>query len=252
MPTSPDRIVALQGASNFRDLGGYVGQGGRPVRWRRLFRAPHLAGLTGADLAVVAGLGITRALDFRGVQERAATPYAVPGMRQHSLSIEPSVTQQMQAMVDAGQRLSAAVVAGLMRGLYRELVNDHAPRYAELFAHLLDEGEDAPLLFHCTAGKDRTGVAAALLLLALGVSREVVLADFLLTNRHYRRPPLPASETPPEALAVLWSVQDNFLHAALEALERDQGGLERYLAQRIGLSPQARLSLQARLLAKPA
>ena len=248
MPNSPDRIVALQGASNFRDLGGYMGLHGRPLRWRRLFRAPHLAGLTSADQATLAGLGITRALDFRGVDERAATPYAVPGIAQHSLSIEPSVTQSMQDMVAAGQRLTAPVVADLMRELYRALVNDHAPRYAELFAHLLD-GDDAPLVFHCTAGKDRTGVAAALLLLALGVSREVVMADFLLTNLHYRHPVLPPSGTAPEVLAVLWSVQDNFLHAAWDALDRDQGGIERYLAQRMGLTALAQQALQTRFLA---
>ena len=248
MSTPFDRIVALQGGSNFRDLGGYLGLHGQPVRWRRVFRAPHLAGLTGADQAMLAGLGITRALDFRGLAERAATPYAVAGIAQHSLSIEPSVTQRMQDMVAAGQQLTAPVVADLMRELYRALINDHAPRFAELFAHLLDS-DDAPLVFHCTAGKDRTGVAAALLLLALGVSREDVMADFLLTNQHYRHPVLPPSDTPPDALAVLWSVQDNFLLAALDALDRDQGGIEHYLAQRIGLTPSARLALQARYLA---
>ena len=248
MPNHPDRIVALQGASNFRDLGGYPGLHGRPVRWRQLFRAPHLADLTLADQALLAGLGVARAFDFRGLDERAATPYSVPGISQHSLSIEPSVTHRMQEMVATGQRLTAPVVAGLMRELYRGLVNDHAPRYAELFAHML-EGDDTPLVFHCTAGKDRTGIAAALLLLALGVSREVVMADFLLTNLHYRHPLAPASDTSPDVLAVLWSVQDNFLLTALDAMDRDQGGVERYLAQRIGLTPQAKLALQTRYLA---
>ena len=87
MPNHPDRLVALQGASNFRDLGGYPGLHGRPVRWRRLFRAPHLADLTVADEALLAGLGVARAFDFRGLDERAATPYSVPGISQHSYRV---------------------------------------------------------------------------------------------------------------------------------------------------------------------
>jgi hypothetical protein len=91
-----------------------------------------------------------------------------------------------------------------MKQTYRAFVHDNSPRFAELFHHLLDT--DAPMVFHCTAGKDRTGVAAALILLALGVPRDVVLQDYLLTNKHYCHPPLPQSETPIDVLQVLWRV----------------------------------------------
>ncbi len=80
MPEHPDRVLPLQGASNFRDLGGYPGEGGRPLRWRRLFRSDHLGGLTEADQQLLAGLGVSRAFDFRGVHERAAVPYSLPGL----------------------------------------------------------------------------------------------------------------------------------------------------------------------------
>lgn len=246
MPHHPDRVWPLQGASNFRDLGGYPGQDGRPLRWRRLFRSDHLAGLSAADQARLAELGLARAFDFRGESERAATPYALPGVVQHSLAIEPTVVQRMQELAAAGRRLSAPVAVGLMQELYRALVNDQAHRYAELFEHLLQS--DAPLVFHCTAGKDRTGFAAALILLALGVSRELVLQDYLLTNALYRHPPLPASQTPAEALAVLWRVEQGFLDAALHAVDQDHGGIERYLTQRLGLGPAARQRLAERYL----
>nr|MBP6627696.1 tyrosine-protein phosphatase [Arenimonas sp.] len=72
MPNHPHRVWPLQGASNFRDLGGYPGHEGRPVRWRQLFRSDHLAGLTEADKSLLAGLGLARAFDFRGQAERAA------------------------------------------------------------------------------------------------------------------------------------------------------------------------------------
>jgi protein-tyrosine phosphatase len=246
MPQHPDRAWRLQGATNFRDLGGYPGAGGRPVRWRRLFRSDHLAHLSEADLARVGPLGLARAFDFRGEAERAATPYALPGLVQHPLSIEPSVVQQMQALTAAGQALTVPVVSGLMTDLYRHLVNEQAHRFAELFEQLLQA--DAPIVFHCTAGKDRTGVAAALVLLALGVPQAVVEADYLLTNALYQHPPVPASDTPAEVLAVLWRVQPGFLTAALDAIEQEQGGVERYLAQRLGVGPAAVDALRARYL----
>ena len=246
MPQHPDRLIRLQGASNFRDLGGYVGHGGRPVRWRKLFRTDHLGLLTDADKTALAKLGLAQTFDFRGVAERAETPYQVPDVKQHSLAIEPTVAQHMHTLRAKGQPLTVPVVVGLMHDLYRSLVNENAQRYAELFEHLMQA--NAPLAFHCTAGKDRTGVAAALILLALGVPREVVMQDFLLTNQHYQHPPLVASDTPPESVAVLWGVRPSFLEAALQVIDHDHGGIEKYLHQRIGLDRAALDALAARYL----
>lgn len=244
--TPPSRVLAFEGSTNFRDLGGYPGEDGRTVRWRRLFRSEHLAGLSPADHQGLAALGVKRSFDFRGVQERAATPYAIDGVVQHSLSIEPTVTQRMQALVAAGHAMNAALAMELMRELYRSLINDRAARFAEFFQHLLDD--DSPAVFHCTAGKDRTGVAAALFLLALGVPRELVRQDFLLTNQLYRHPPLPPSDTPAEVLAVLWRVEDSYLQTALDILDRDHGGPLAYLERRLGLGPAALAALKARYL----
>ena len=246
MQNHPDRAWQLQGASNFRDLGGYAGHGGRPLRWRKLFRSAHLGGLTPADQALLAPLGLARAFDFRGEAERAEAPYRLPGLTQHSLAIEPTLVQHMRALSAAGQPVTAAVVAGLMQDLYRGLINDQAHRFAELFEHLLQA--DAPVLIHCTAGKDRTGVAAALVLLALGVPRDHVLQDFLLTNQLFERPPLRHAEFPVEALAVLSGVHQSFLHEALRAVDEDQGGVQRYLGKRLGLSAAALQTLAVRYL----
>ncbi len=245
MPQHPDRVFPLQGVTNFRDLGGYAAEGGRPVRWRRLFRSDHFGALTEADRAQLAQLGITRVFDFRGVAERAATPYDWPGVVQHHLAIEPTVVQRMQDLTAAGGTLTAPLVTDLMADLYRALVQEQSHRFAELFDHLLQA--EAPVAFHCTAGKDRTGVAAALILLALGVPRPTVQQDYLLTNQHYRHPPLPHSETPPEVLQVLWRVQDAFLDAALHTIDSQPGGLPAYL-QRLGLGPAALAALRERYL----
>ena len=125
--------------------------------------------------ASLAKLGLNWSFDFRGNSERAATPYQLPGVVQHSLAIEPTVVQRMEAMEAAGRELTEAIVVELMNDLYRSLVNDQASRFAQFFEHLLRA--EGPLVFHCTAGKDRTGVAAALVLLALGVSRDQIM-DF--------------------------------------------------------------------------
>jgi protein-tyrosine phosphatase len=246
MPNHPQRVWPLQGATNFRDLGGYPGLEGRPVRWRQLFRSDHLAGLTEADKSLLAGLGLAKAFDFRGLAERAAVSYELPGVAQHSLAIEPTVVQRLQDLVSSGQALTPERTAELMAELYRALVNDQSHRFAELFEQLLQA--EGPVVFHCTAGKDRTGFAAALILLALGVPRDLVQQDYLLTNRVFKHPPAAQSVLPDDVLAVLWRVQPGFLDAALHAVDTDHGGVERYLSQRLGLSPAARQRLAQRYL----
>ena len=229
MQRTPSRSLNLAGATNFRDLGGYPGRDGRAVRWRRLFRSDHLAGLTPEDRAVVCDLGVARAFDFRGVDEGAAAAYALPGVSRHPLPIEPTVVQNVSALLQAGRTLTAADAVALMQQTYRAFAHDNAPRFAELFRHLLED--DAPLVFHCTAGKDRTGFAAALILLALEVPRPLVMQDYLLTNELYRRTHTKQSDAPREVLDVLWRVQAEFLDAALHAVEDRHGGVEGYLEQ---------------------
>ena len=245
--TESDRRLPLDGATNFRDLGGYRGRDQRPLRWRRLFRSDHLAHLSDADRRALAQLGVKRAFDFRGTQERAAATYELPGLQQHSLAIEPSVAQRMADLLRSGVVLDEAHMTELMHELYVHLVDANAGRYAEWFDHLL--ADDSPLVFHCTAGKDRTGVAAALLLAALGVPRPVIEQDFLLSNQHYRRPHFTNPNAIPEAaLAVLWGVRPSFLQTALGTIETRLGGLEHYLGTRMKLTPAARERLAASYL----
>jgi protein-tyrosine phosphatase len=242
----PSRVIPLLGATNFRDLGGYAGAGGKRVKWRRLFRSDHLAALQSPDHVTVSQLGISRAFDFRGVSERAQTPYEVPGVKQVSLAIEPAVVQRMQDVAAAGKALTGPVVTELMKDLYRGLVSQPANPFARLFEHLLEV--DEPAVFHCTAGKDRTGLAAALILEALGVSRSDILQDYLLTNQLYRHPIPENSKTPAEALAVLWTVQTGFLEAAWDSIDRLHGGLDAYLRDRLRVSDKARDVLRHRYL----
>ena len=247
MSEVPSRVVSLSGATNFRDLGGYRGRDERPLRWRRLFRSDHLGGLTPDDREVLAQLGVAASFDFRGIDERAAAPYELPGLAQHALSIEPTVVQRMHEIRTDGQALTAPVVRGLMQDLYRTLVGTHVHRFGELFDHLLRA--EAPIVFHCTAGKDRTGVAAALVLLALGVPRETVMQDYLLTNEVFRPPWTPSADLDPGAVQALWGVHESYLDAALDVVEREHGGPQAFLRRAIGLDDARRERLAERYLA---
>lgn len=238
---TPSRSLPLDGTSNFRDLGGYIGHGGRALRWRKIFRSDHLGSLTPRDIGILSGVGLARVLDFRGAQERTAHHCAMPGVKVHSLPIDPSIVQDMLQLMATSCRITAHDTVALMEKTYRQFVVGNSERFAELFGHLLEN--DDPLVFHCTAGKDRTGFAAALILHALGVSRPVVVQDYLLTNELFRRPASVTSAAPQEVLEVMWSVQEAFLNAAFKAIDAEYGGLEPYLAVglRVGPAERARL-----------
>jgi len=106
-----------------------------------------------------------------------------------------------------------------------------------------------PLVFHCTAGKDRTGYAAALLLSVLGVDRDTIQDDYLLTNRLYRREPSAEGHGPAHVMNVLWQVQPAFLHAAFDEIDQRHGGMQRYLLGPAGLNGADLQALRERLLA---
>lgn len=235
-PHTPDRPRLLPSASNFRDLGGHTGHGGRRVRLGRVYRSDHLAGLTPADVQTLQALGLTHRIDFRGAAESAALPSDVAGLTGLALSIEPTVVQRVHVLMGEGTVPTEAQAVELMCDTYRGFVRVAAPVYARFFRHLLDQ--PTPVVFHCTAGKDRTGYAAALLLSALGVAHDDIVQDYLLTNQLYRRSPLVESRGPSHVMDVLWSVRPAFLEAAFTAIDAEFGGLPRYLEGPMGLGPQ--------------
>lgn len=246
MSDTPPRHLNLAGASNFRDLGGYPGTGGRTVRWRQIFRSNHLGHLTEADVEVLRPLCLKSAFDFRGTEERVAATCGLAEIAVHSLPIEPTVVAALRARLAEGLALSSIDALDVMRDSYRNYVRYNTPSFRALFAHLLEDR--APLVIHCTAGKDRTGFACALILHALGVADEVIAEDYLLTNRFYRRDPGASSDLPDDVKQVLGSVEGSFLAAAFEAISADYGDLEGYFGDGLGLGAGERVALQARYL----
>ncbi|GGH52310.1 protein-tyrosine-phosphatase [Comamonas phosphati] len=235
---TPSRTVNLDGASNFRDLGGYRGRDGRRLRWGRLYRSAHLAHLTPQDLVALQMLGVTRSADFRGMAESQHLSYSWPQLTRHALVVEPTVVQRAQAMLEAGDGLTPGKTEELMHDTYRSFVQVYGPRFAQFFT-LLQQG-DAPLVFHCTAGKDRTGWAAALLLTALGVDEEQIMQDYLLTNSLFKRPTQIYGDMSAEVLDVLWRVQPSFLMASVELARAQHGSVDGYLTEALGVDAAAR------------
>ena len=247
--TSPLPIVlALEGASNVRDLGGWPVAGGR-VRRGLVFRAAALSDLTPADGARLAALGLRSVCDLRGPREAAAAPSrleGIPGVTRYPLPIEPTVGASLRDIL-ATRAATGADTFALMHEAYVAYARDWAHRYRTLFA-LLGAEAAGPLLFHCSAGKDRTGFGAALILTVLGAARATVMADYLATNRLWRGDAMIAEGLPAEAAEPLLRVAPALLDAAFAAIDTLAGDFDSYAGEYLGLTPALRERLRERLV----
>ncbi|THT95391.1 tyrosine-protein phosphatase [Lampropedia puyangensis] len=244
--THPPRHIPFQGVSNFRDLGGYTTQDQRQLQWKKIYRSDRPSDFTVQDLQQFAALGIARSIDFRGAAEAHIHNYSIPQLQRIEIPIEPKVVQSLQSLVTEGNALNAATAHLLMEQTYSAFASHNTAQYSAFFDTLL--ATDSPILFHCTAGKDRTGFAAALLLEALGVDRATIMQDYLLTNSLYKRVATPHTTLPEEVLSVLWRVAPSFLDAAYQEIDQQYGSMPNYLRHELGLTPEAQLELKHRYL----
>ncbi len=179
-----ERRVPFEGVTNFRDLGGYPSTDGGRTRWGRVFRSDALHRLTPEDLRRYERLGLNSVFDLRGDLERERYPNPFPSVQMALVSgaaseaALPGTSVAGQDAIDGERRL---------RQTYRGLLANAAEVFGRLLTALADPGS-LPAVFHCTGGKDRTGLAAALLLELLGVPRRLVLDDYELTSRFRLRP----------------------------------------------------------------
>ena len=248
VPPQPawSRSLSLQGIQNFRDLGGYIGHEGRPIKWRKIFRSGHLAHATAQDRHQLQTLGVRHVLDFRGVQESAAAVCALDDVQLHALSIEPTVHYRLEERARQGGVMGPEEVTGLMRETYENFVLHNSARFKQLFEVLLAHSE--PLVFHCTYGKDRTGLAAALVLHSLGVDTDTIEQDYLLTNQLLNATPRLGKVLSEEGQRVLLGVQTDFLHASLATIQAHYGTVDHYLVQAIGIDTNKRQQLRSAYL----
>jgi protein-tyrosine phosphatase len=241
-------VVSLEGCSNFRDLGGYRVADGRRVRRGLVFRSAHLGGLTDADRVTLTGLGVRTIVDLRGVNEAAETPHALGGLgaRVLAAAIEPRVGERIRLALADG-RATPEVIAGFMTEHYRDYPGRAVTAFRTLFATLSDASH-RPMVFHCTAGKDRTGFAAALLLTALGVPWQTVIEDYLHTNLVWTGHEGRYTELDPPTRSALVEARADYLEAAFAALRQDHGEIETFLETALGLDAACRQRLRDELL----
>jgi len=257
------RNIPLDGQRNFRDLGGYPTSDGRyRVRWGKVYRSGSLARLTGQDYATLSPLGIGTVIDFRSTAERASEP-TVWMAGEPEILTKAYTSKGEAALMGAmqGPEASRARVRAAMIGFYHQMPEQYADQYSEVFHHLA--AYKSPLLFHCTAGKDRTGLASALLLTMLGVPRDLVIEDYVLTEKagDFRgsaaTTPLPAANKDPYAymrntqadlIAPLMRADPAYLEAALSQIITDYGSVGGYVRKRLGISSGEIALIRARLL----
>jgi protein-tyrosine phosphatase len=244
---SPERRSLLDGASNFRDLGGYPTVDKRVVRNGMVFRSGALHALTAADQERLRALGVRVAVDLRPPEEQAAEPTNAPFLRiVHVPLMRGERTSDPSALANG---------EGYLRDRYTEIVLDRASDIGTIFGSLAED-DGLPAVIHCAAGKDRTGVVSALLLLGLGVEESIVLDDYELTSEYAAAArveeltsKLSGSGLPPAVVAGLLGTSRPALADAIAALREQHGTVEDYLVGAAGVSPADLASLRDRLTA---
>ncbi len=250
------RDLPLDGCVNFRDLGGYATDDGRRVRWGRVFRSGHMANLTDAGKRDFATLDIRAVCDFRMEEERATENADLPGTPvTATLGIPPGVGDREYFHRVFASTRDPAVVREAVHETLRHIVRTAGARYARMFDVLL-ANRDGSVLLNCSAGKERTGIGAALFLSALDVPRDTVRHDFLLSGVYF--PALSevgrvrekyGVNAEDEALAValvmpLLETPASYVDAALDAIDASHGGIDDYLARACGVGPAERRLLR--------
>ena len=251
--------MPLEGALNFRDLGGYVGLDGRTVRWGRVFRSDALHALTDRDVAVIAELGLRSVFDLRWSHERERQPtvlVASDRLRSVHLMVgeDPDLTNTPELMDQILDGSLPEADDGFMATMYADMLRDGAATFGRLLTHLAED-DWLPALFHCTAGKDRTGISAALLLSVLGVDECTIVDDYELSTLYRSnkrieelRPAIEAAGVDVEKVRPFLSARRPVMEATLRHLREDHGGVEAYLTERAGVSRETLARLRSLLL----
>ncbi|MEL0113556.1 MAG: tyrosine-protein phosphatase [Rickettsiales bacterium] len=230
-----ERHIPLEGLSNFRDLGGYETMAGQRVKWRRIFRSDTLAGLTDRDIRAVEALGVKAACDLRYGDERQSEPSRLLGHPEIEVLELGFQNRPGESFLDSLQAFEDAAEAArdYLLDNYRQYPFLYAPAYRRIFDRLLAGDR---IVIHCTAGKDRAGFASAMVLSALGVPKETVLADYLLTNRYWDRGGRERPGMDPATVAMIFAAREDYFEAAFGSIADRYPDLDAYLREEVGLN----------------
>jgi len=255
-PHNRRRVLPFRKISNFRDLGGYPARNGRRVKWGVLYRSGHLNRATKADQRALRDLGVSTLIDFRSDREREREPDQLPAGHQIEVISIP-IQHKGQAPLSAEIRtlIKDRALNGLdpsqkMAEMYTLLASEYTTAYREFFNTLLD-ADGKPILWHCSAGKDRAGFAAALLLKILGVGDDVIIKDYLLSQTYVQRRrrqlltvSLLRGLEAGRFIRGMNNVELDWLQTAFKTIERDWGCFDLYTSEALGLGPQEQAQLK--------
>ena len=247
-----ERFFSLGSTSNFRHMGGYLAAGGRFTRADRLYRSGYVNAPDAEVQTLFGWLGICTVYDFRSPVERAKHPLkAGRGIEVVELGMLVASVENLWNMLLA-EGLTPAGAEKIMADRYRELTREEVPGYRRMFQHLA-EGEGGALVM-CSFGKDRAGIASALLLRALGVPAEQVEADYLLSamayadaqaaigkfEQFFNAEGLPVD---PGIVLPILDARPEYLRVALDLIDTEAGDMEAFLRREMGLDAQLRRRL---------
>jgi len=255
------RRLPLEGAANFRDLGGYPSSDGRYVRWGLVYRSGHLANLTASDYQYLNSLGIRMICDVRTEGERTRFPTHWIGQAPIILTVPIGPDRDIKVRQEELRRslASSGAAPPNLSSSYDRYVIDFADQYGVMLSRLA--AGNLPAVEHCSAGKDRTGIFSAILLIVLGVPRNIVIQDYLLTNRYLLGPDsiektmadlqrlLDLPQTPDRASTQAFlTAKGATLESAFETIDRKYGSFRNYVKDGLKLSDSEVAALRERLL----
>lgn len=263
-PGAPSPIGSLP---NLRDLGGWRTADGRVVRSGLLFRSTDFSSLADSDVAALEALGLRTVYDLRSVHEREAIPDpSLPDATEVGLDVLADAQMSIPANIgavladpavvaQADQVLAGGKAREMIAGTYREMITlpSATAAYSEFYRGLLGDAP-GPILFHCTTGKDRTGWAAAAFLTLVGVGKEDVYRDYLLTNERLIPALKPifdgfaAAGGDPQLLVGVLGVDAGYLDAAFDEVRTRFGGIEGYFSEALGIGTREQDKIRERFL----
>jgi len=260
------RIMPLASVKNFRDMGGYTASDGRSIRRGKLFRSGHLSEMTEECAIKLLSKDIGTVIDFRSDSEKKRHPVRWPAAwtpDYKSFSIGGNAAAWIQEMYDRLRETDfpAEELREQLLEAFRTIPIVNKAGLRAFFDCLVDNHKGNAVLFHCTAGKDRTGIAGALLMNALGIDHDQIMEDFLLTNTAVDLPArsievaewLSAKSgrtIQPKDVLPMVGVEAEFMRNCYNVIEETSGTIENYLQQEMGLTPQRRDKLKDRFLTR--
>ena len=249
------RKIVLDGTSNTRELGGYKTEDGRSLKWGVLYRSDKLSELTDADQEYLLQLGIKRVVDFRSSEEKQNEPDQLPSTLKYiemPIEADGAIRPKVEAILkgDLNEDVGAILVE-----TNKEFISDFSGVYKGFIESLIENQE--PTLFHCTAGKDRAGFAAALVLLAVGVPEKIVIEDYMKTNKYTEETIqdyinkinlYSLGSVDAEILRPLLGVEERFIRAALDEIKQKYGSVENFIRDELKIRDESIVELKNFLL----